>query len=70
MNDFTKDELEDLLFFTMVHKNKYEVKYPQELIEKLKSLIDNYCEHKEQKMDCDGGISLVCKLCGTTTMDI
>jgi hypothetical protein len=47
MNDFTKDELEELYFFTCVHKNRYQVEYPQELLDKIQSMIDNYCEHEE-----------------------
>lgn len=45
MNDFTKEELEELWFFTELHKNKYRLKYPQELLKKLQSMIDNYCDH-------------------------
>ena len=69
MNDFTKEELEELYFFTSVHKNRYEVKYPQELLDKLKNMIDNYCEHaeKETVIAFHGGTVYEnrCKKCGS-----
>lgn len=61
MNDFTKEELEELYFFTCVHKNRYQVKYPQELLDKLQCMIDNYCEHEaagETEIFAD-----ICKTC-------
>jgi hypothetical protein len=45
MNDFTKDELEELYFYTTFHKDRYQVEYPKELLKKIQSLIENYCEH-------------------------
>ncbi len=70
MNDFTKDDLEELYFFTSIHKNKFQVKYPQELLDKLQSMIDNYCEHNES-CDHDWGVGfgsihspvIYCKIC-------
>ena len=61
MNDFTKQELEELWFFTELHKNKYKLKYPEEILNKLKRMIDNYCEHEHLK---DVGASYkVCRGC-------
>ena len=73
MNEFTKDELEEIV--DMMHyarkqgvETTHNLSYQVEL--KAKSMIDNYCEHSESIMDCDGGITLVCKECGAITMDI
>ncbi len=67
MNNFTKDELEELLFFTELHKNKYRLKYPDELLNKLQSLIDNYCEH-EPHGDFHVCVDK-CKKCGVIVND-
>jgi hypothetical protein len=69
MNDFTKEELELIAEAIpyILHKG---VLVRTELLKKIDGMINNYCEHKEQEMDCDGGISLVCKYCGAITMDI
>lgn len=69
MNDFTKEELEDM-HYGLVEYGELESVNVIKLSNKLQSMIDNYCEHKETEMDCDGGISLVCKTCGETTMDV
>ena len=44
MNDFTKDELEQIYFYL---ENE-----PQELMDKIKSMIDNYCEHDWENPCC------------------
>lgn len=48
MNDFTKEELKDLLSCVKSNKayhiNHMEIIYPI-LMNKIQSLIDNYCEH-------------------------
>lgn len=46
MNDFTKEELEELWFFTELHKNKYKLRIPEKLLNKLQSMIKSYCEHE------------------------
>ena len=74
MNDFTKEELEQIKFEMDVGQIGFHASFTYEMYlvleRKIQSMIDNYCEHKESKMDCDGGISLVCKQCGATTMDV
>ena len=68
MNGLTKEELEELYFFTCVHKNRYKAKYPQELLDKLQSMIDNYCEHEEQYNDHDDCVQR-CKKCEVVCND-
>lgn len=41
MNDFTKDELQQLYALSLVHENKC----ISPLRTKIQSMIDNYCEH-------------------------
>jgi hypothetical protein len=66
MNDFTKEELEDLLSLVQIHCcNSISVEdfedYWLPLKDKLQLLADNYCEHKESEIgiiakdmkDCD-----------------
>lgn len=69
MNDFTKDELKWLQegINELITADSCT---PERIWLKLKNMIDNYCEHSESIMDCDGGITLVCKECGAITMDI
>lgn len=71
MNEFTKEELKTIFGHLPIHTPEREnsEKY-QNIYKKLQSMIDNYCEHSESIMDCDGGITLVCKECGAITMDI
>ncbi len=45
MNDFTKDELETILYCVDVVSN-VENTDEQKLFDKIQSLIDNYCEHE------------------------
>ena len=71
MNDFTKEELEHLATLFKFTEVAYpDFKLNEDLWVKIESMIDNYCEHKETEMDCDGGISLVCTKCGETIMDV
>lgn len=46
MNDFTKDELQDILYFVNRYHEISEFYKPREIIDKLESMIANYCEHK------------------------
>lgn len=71
MNEFTKEELKTIFGHLPIHTPEREnsEKY-QNIYKKLQSMIDTYCEHSESIMDCDGGITLVCKECGAITMDI
>jgi len=72
VNDFTKEELKDLKRYARVYilQSPLLEKKNRPLADKIQSLIDNYCEHKESKVDCNGGISMVCVQCGYITMDI
>ncbi len=47
MNDFTKEELKRLLLrsYLLVGYPENQNKYELELINKIQSMIDNYCEH-------------------------
>lgn len=46
MNDFTKEELQELLLGYEMHEHNSRFNWPSlELIKKLRMLIDNYCEH-------------------------
>lgn len=61
MNDFTKEELKNIL-------NGEVTLYPhtyQELVNKIQSMIDNYCEHQSE-IDV-GEAPLICKKCGKVT---
>lgn len=72
MNDFTREQLEliaECVEYDFYHSNWSKSMYDP-LISKINAMIDNYCEHKELVMDCDGGISMVCKKCDQTIMDI
>jgi hypothetical protein len=74
MNDFTIEELEELYFFTELHKNKYSLKYPEELIKKLQSMIDNYCEHQIKLIGANPidneGICIYCGKCKAVIGDV
>lgn len=73
MNEFTKDELYHILDWSKELGSEYGTEGDAmdiHVTNKIKSLIDNYCDHKNTTMDCDGGISMVCHDCGKTTMDI
>ena len=65
MNDFTKEELETIANWGEVYTefgNSWVDKTDRPLINKILSMIDNYCEHKkyiENRM-----AALVCAKCG------
>ena len=70
MNDFTKEELESIknamgcLNINKILKGK--VPTDVELINKIQSMIDNYCEHTESKtiVNYDNDFVSVCVKCG------
>ena len=74
MNDFNIEELQiiHLDMTAYIHRTTIlaESSSHKALREKIQAMINNYCEHKETEMDCDGGISLICKKCGITTLDV
>jgi hypothetical protein len=47
MNDFTKDELEDLIFCVKDHTNYQGDSIHNNLSEKLQAMIDNYCDNHD-----------------------
>lgn len=52
MNDFTKDELEDLISWADVYTEfgrSWTDKVHRPLIDKIQCMIDNYCEHEYGK---------------------
>lgn len=69
MNHFTKEELEYIMHLCHIC-NSYHSSPSQNFKNKIQSMIDNYCEHKNKEMDCNGGISLVCTDCGKTILDV
>jgi hypothetical protein len=47
MNEFTKEELQELLFGYQMHSHNTRRNLPDlNLCKKIQSLIDNYCEHE------------------------
>ncbi len=62
MNDFTKEELEDLIFCVKDHTGYQGDSIHENLLKKLQSMIDNYCEHQEQYEDLDYN-PMRCKKC-------
>ena len=70
MNEFTKEELEDLLIWGEVYTdfgNSWTDKIQRPLLDKIQSMIDNYCEH-----DTEGHFHVgvdVCLKCGVIIND-
>lgn len=58
MNYFTKEELEEIEYGLL-----YSGMENTHVLEKLQSLIDNYCEHKDVKFMRDVGVE-TCRKCG------
>ena len=69
MNDFTKEELTRIAVWEDLHASGEGIAWPvmgtkkanKELINKIQSMIDNYCEHEYELMGCDG---IKCIKCG------
>ncbi len=73
MNELTKDELQDLLFCVKDHTGYQGDSIHENLINKIQSMIDNYCEHKDKKninncIDC-GVSEYRCNNCATVNYD-
>ena len=68
MNDFTKEELEKLLMWS-VHRAEDigTVEYCREgsglLFDKIQSMIDNYCEHEYENRCCECTSAIGCSKC-------
>lgn len=72
MNDFTKEELQRIVVWGELHKSGEGIAWPvmgskksnKELMKKLQSLIDNYCEHEWHNFCCGcDPENLVCQKC-------
>lgn len=46
MNDFTKEELENLHFYTYMYHHNAGINQPESFLDKIQSMIDNYCDHE------------------------
>ena len=69
MNDFTKEELIKIIAAFEYWHHKNNIMQPQEYAEvrkKIQSMIDNYCEHEEEKIIGErmNYYSGKCKKCG------
>lgn len=73
MNDFTKEELNSLKDVYLHTWNRFvnigcDKKGMLDIVIKLQSLIDNYCEHETQPVfTTDGCVIPVCMKCGKCT---
>jgi hypothetical protein len=62
MNDFMKEELEDILSFANVYTvfgSCWTSSVHEKLIKKIQSMIDNYCEHYWQKTLAKNGMYFI-----------
>ncbi len=64
MNDFTKEELERIIEGISLWLDGDDALYSQQLINKIQSMIDNYCEHEWHTNSFD--FILYCSQCGIT----
>lgn len=66
MNDFTKEELKCIASWGDVYcfDNAMSARIHSELRNKIQSMIENYCEHKETYFDYDD-VPIRCKKCLT-----
>lgn len=64
MNEFTKEELEELMHCVYAYRDLCDEDVEDNLCDKLKSMIDNYCEH-----ECNGIRYAVIKLRSTDERD-
>ena len=65
MNDFTKDELQDLKFCVTDHTRYQGDSIHDILASKLQAMIDNYCDH-DLKSVSDVDYVVVCRKCDKT----
>ena len=61
MNDFTKEQLEFIQYCIRRWRGDFGAVADLDFINKIQSLIDNYCEHKET--ECIGGWVRKCTKC-------
>lgn len=65
MNDFTKEELEFVFQFMIQCGSRGNLSKYNDVLVKLKSLIDNYCEHEKATTIHPGDTVLICNNCET-----
>lgn len=66
MNDFTKEELEDMINWGEIYTefgNSWCDKIHRPLINKIQSVIDNYCDHLWAYCFSSDGSSVKCQKC-------
>lgn len=64
MNDFTEEELFFLRDYTEYFIHCYDSENAPEVLEKIQSMIDNYCEHDLENYCCGcDPENIVCKKC-------
>jgi hypothetical protein len=65
MNDFTKEELEELMHCVYAYRDLCDEDVKENLkdnlCDKIQSLIDNYCEHEDTTQD--SALVYVCNYC-------
>jgi len=67
MNDFTKEELEEIQYLIEEREDKYGVFGRHNLGQKIQYLIDSYCNHEEKtpgNRECFGCDKVFCSACG------
>ena len=64
MNDFTREELVDIHDCLYYENKGSEEKYYSKLLNKINSMIENYCEHELENICCQCTMEqIVCKKC-------
>lgn len=66
MNDFTKEELEQIRAWATTDVDLSPSELEISLFDKIQSMIDNYCDHEEEVeviMNAQGGFHMRCKIC-------
>lgn len=67
MNDFTKEELEELMHCVYAYRDLCDEDVEDNLCDKLKFMIDNYCEHKTTGQVSDVDYVNICIECKELT---
>lgn len=62
MNDFTKEELKEIMHCVYAYRDLCDEDIEDALCDKILSMIDNYCDHKETCPNYD--TQTQCKNCG------
>jgi len=71
MNDFTREELKNLHYYTHIYHHITEIILPESFLDKIQSMIDNYCEHEWENNCCPCEIgNTICKKCEISLEDL